>query len=776
MEKVRPLNTDLSIHKQDLKEAVYYLPEAFEQELLFKALKVIYQDEEGKDLAMEYLHKRHLPVPSNFDGKWTESNLTKFQKHDLDSFLNKNIYDIAKETGWIPKAFRKGKNSKRPPSKRSLAIVEQDLNAKERLEESLTSVKERKLGEDEKSFIPPQIMNLDGACYDHPYLKKSDIPKNHDDYLGKLDKIVDCEVIVEEAIETLIKQPGQLEDDKTVSFRIRLNNKQGNEVLTRASFEELTTMTRFSSFLVSKGFVKFKGTKLQFDRFHEFLIKEQDYPTVRILSNWGEFKPGLYLFKNGLFDVKENTFYPADEKLRIRYKNRLLICPDGNELVQPPILSIPKDEEASKQFLAEKFGLWESFNGRLIVRSTLGYAISCIFNRAIKDENDNFPLLFKFGERGTGKSTSMDWFMALFGYKNGNRQSVSKQNTIKGMLRNMTLPVGFPFFLDDYRSHQTNSQVPELTTSILNWYGQTGVSMAKKTTDHQTVETPMKASVVMTGNDKPTGPAVLSRFIILNYSKFLKKDELLRVPEVTQHIHRFSEFTAHILKSYDKAYEAFIYYQKQNKKWLANQNFEGRTVNNWSIVLSGIQTIPMIFPGLSHWKNEFEALRIEICQAIKKEEALQKEANPLHDFFDAIEYYATQKFDPESEYNNRTNVLDHRHFRCKVGQNFLLPTGENYTGYILYLSLNGIWNVLQNVHADITRTTTLNMLETKLQNSSYYLEHGVQTILTKSIGEAKESNRRCYAINVEQLTKNQKLGELIEKAHQYEQERPLRLK
>ncbi len=776
MENVRPLNTDLSIHEQDLKEAIYYLPEAFDHELLFKALKGIYHDEEGKVLALEYLHKRHLPVPSNFDEKWTESNLNSFQEHDMEGFLNKNIYDIAKETGWRPKAFRKGKNTKRPPSKRSLALVEQDLNAKERLEESLTSVKERKLGEDEKSFIPPQIMNLDGACYDHPYLKKSDIPKNHDDYLGKLGKIVDCEVIVEEAIETLIKQPGQLEDDKTVSFRIRLNNQQGNEVLTRASFEELTTKTRFSSFLVSKGFVKFKGTNLQFDKFHEFLINKQEFPTVRMLQCWGEYKPGMFLFKNGLFDVKENLFYPADEKFRIRYHNRLLICPDGSELVQPPNISIPNDEEESTQFLAEKFTLWESFNGRLNVRSTLGYALACLFSQKIMMDEKSFPLLFKFGERGTGKSSSMDWFMALFGYRNGNRQSVSKQNTYNGVKRNMTLSTTLPFFLDDFRNIENNSQAPDLTSSILNWYHQIGTSMAMKTTDHRTVDTPMKATVVMTGNDKPTDPAVLSRFIILNYSNFLQKDELLRVPEVTQHIHRFSEFTAHILKSYDKAYESFSYYQKQNKKWLANQNFEGRTVDNWSIVLSGIQTIPMIFPGLSHWKKEFEALRIEICQAIKKEEALQKEANPLHEFFDAIEYYATQKLDLESEYSNRTNVLDHRHFRCKVGSNTLLATGENFTGYILYLSLNGIWNVLQSVHADITKTTTLNMLETKLQNSSYYLEHGVQTILTKSIGEAKKSNRRCYAINVEQLKKNQKLGELIEKALSYESERPLRLK
>ncbi|HCI72408.1 MAG TPA: hypothetical protein DHV30_18165, partial [Balneola sp.] len=88
--------------------------------------------------------------------------------------------------------------------------------------------------------------------------------------------------------------------------------------------------------------------------------------------------------------------------------------------------------------------------------------------------------------------------------------------------------------------------VPDLTSSILNWYHQIGSSMAKKSTDHQTIDTPMKAAVVMTGNEKPLDPAAISRLIILNYNKFVKKEELSRIPEITQYLHRFSEFTFHV--------------------------------------------------------------------------------------------------------------------------------------------------------------------------------------------------------------------------------------
>ncbi|MEP1304456.1 MAG: hypothetical protein ABJK11_14870 [Balneola sp.] len=775
MEELRPNTTDLSIHKQDLKEAIYYLPESFDKESLFKAFKTVYGNLKGKELIKEYLLKSHLTISINFDAKWNEASLTLYEKHDLDGFLTRRIYEIAKESGWKPKALRKGKNTKRPPSKQKMKLLEQELAAKDQLETKLRINKEQGLPEEEKSFINHQIMNINGACYEHPYMKKSHIPEDEEDYLDKLKKIVDCEVTIVEAIELLIRQPGQKEEDKEVRYRIRLDNKNGKEVLTVATYEELTTKTRFSSFLVSKGFVKFMGTIPQFDAFHEFIINSQEYPTVRVLSSWGEYKPGKFLFKNGLYDIEEKAFYPADENYRINYKNRILICPDGSELVQPPVLSIPKDLDASKLLLAEKFILWESLNGRINVRSTLGYAVACLFNRLILEKKKAFPLLFKFGERGTGKSTSMDWFMSLYGYKSGNRQSVSKENTIKGISRNMTLSTGFPFFLDDYRNQETNNHVPNLTSSILNWYHQIGSSMAKKSTDHQTIDTPMKAAIVMTGNEKPTDPAAISRLVILNYNTFAKREELNRIHEITQHLPHFSEFSVHVLNEYDRFYDILQSYMEVNRKWLADQNFEGRTVDNWSLILAGIQTIPYIFPELTYWKNEFEALRSEICQSIRKEEALQKEANPLHEFFDALEYYATQTIDQASFYIGKTNLVDHRHFRCKVGQHSRLNTKEHYTGFVLYLSLNRIWKVLQSTRADVIKTTTLNMIETKLQNSSYYLDHGVQVVLTKSLEETKESNRRCYALNVEQLIKNHKLEELIEKAREYEKDRPYRI-
>ena len=523
---------DLTHHQPDLNEAIYYLPPTIDQKLICTALKTIYP-EKGKELALDWYHKSKNTIPSEFEAYWDDLSLTSYQLYTLDDYLKKEIYRWAKKAGWIPKALRKGKQKKRSPLKGIMKEVAEELNARNVLETNLAISRERHIPDQMKSFIPDSIVNRSGACYFHPHMKREDIPDSERDYLKKLTKITDCEVHVLEAVEYVTEQQGRQADDKEVRYRLELNDRKGKQVVTEVTHEELTTKTRFSSFLVSKGFIKFIGENHHFDMFHEFLINEQDYPTIRNMNSWGEFQPGEFLFENGIYSVKEKRFIEADNQLRIRVDNKLYTCPSGSEQVTPPVLSTVKENSAD--LLIEKFLLWEKFNGSLNVRTTLGYAVACIFSREIIHKLDGFPILFNFGERGTGKSSSMDWFMSLFGYLNGNRQSVSKQNTVKSVIRRMTLPRSFPFFLDDYRNHETNTQAPDMTSSILNWYHRIGTAMAKKSTDHQTIETPMKACVVMTGNDKPSGKSSPCIRNTTRFMTFFKAWSIIPLRLLTRH-------------------------------------------------------------------------------------------------------------------------------------------------------------------------------------------------------------------------------------------------
>jgi len=770
MEKLRSVNkTD---HTIDLKEAIYYLPPEFDIDTLFRALKEVYGDEKGLEHAKMWFQKGKVTLPPKFEDLWKEADLTTYQKHIFENYLSENVYEVAKDVGWIAKAFRKGSNTKKPPSKTKMKKVGMDLNAGQKLEEELIDCKERHLTAEQKSFIPECIKNIDGACYFHRRMVKSQIPENEDDYLSMLNKVVDCEVIVEAAYENIIEQYGQDEDDKTVEYLLRLTNKRGNSVLTKATHEELSSIGKFTSFLLSKGFVNFKGDTKKFDIFREFLINEQDYPTIKKVTSWGEYKPGQFLFENGLYDVNKGFFYEANGQNRIKIGEQFLICPTGNGSINPPRLSLPKEDSSS--FLAKKFTLWESFNGRLNVRATIGFALASIYSRRIVEKDSNFPILFKFGERGTGKSSSMDWFMALFGYQKGTRQAISSQNTFKGITRSMSIPVSFPYFLDDFRDHVTNKNAPNLDQTILSWYNRGAFVRAQTTNDNRTHSTKMDAVVAMTGNDKPSDHATVSRMIMLTYNRYLKGVELMKVPYVSDHTKRFSEFVGLILKDYDKLYNLFMEYMSDYKELLIKKlpsiDATGRYVFNWSYVLAGIRCVPHIIPELRHWLDDFEELTNEICLSIEKEMAQQKEANPLHEFFEVIEHYATQLKHPGSDYTNKHFRIDHRHFRYREVGSTENDKGETFNEPVLFINLNGIWNVLLESKADFIRQTTKKALEAKLQSSGYYINKSIQIPLTKDMGDQSVSNRRCYGLNVQQLKANNMLVEFIEKAIEYDRE------
>ncbi|MCG2587786.1 hypothetical protein [Rhodohalobacter sulfatireducens] len=770
MDTKRELSTSDNHHKVDLREAIDYLPQNTGKEVICKALKIVYA-EDGREIALQWLQETKNTIPIDFKTYWEDIRITSFQTQNPNQYLKKNIYDPAKKTGWVPKRLRHGKQTKKPPLKRKQKQLAAEISSEKTLDEKLTQSRERNLPEEERSYVPAGILNMFGACYAHPFMKKDDKPEGDAEYKQMLrkHKIVDCEVRILEAVEHIREKQGREPDEMEVRYMLELNNRKDKCVKTIASHEELTTKTRFSNFLVKHGFVKFLSQTNDFDRFHEFLINTQTYPTVRKPNSWGEIRPGIFLFENGLFNTHRNEFIEADEDGRIPFGSNFLVCTEGSEQVRAPRLEAITGD--SSRFLADKFRLWESFNGSVNVRITLGYAVACVFSREITEKGLGFPFLFKFGQRGTGKSSSMDWFMALFGYPNGNRQSVSKQNTIKGVIRRMTLPRSFPFFLDDFRNSDTNPNAPDLTSSFLNWYERIGTGMAAKTTDYTTIDTPMKACIVMTGNDKPTDPAAVSRMIILNYNRFLKREQLGQVSEITRNLRKFSQFLRLLLENYSLVRHNFFEALAENQDYLAGKNFEGRTVNNWAIVLAGLQCIEHFIPHLSHWFTEFEEFKSKICEVIRREESQQKSHNPLHEFLSNLEYFATQKQDPATGAYSPRFCLDHRHFRYRHDIEIRTSDGSIYYGDALAIHLNKTWSVLQDLRASTTQQNTYPSIQATLENSSYFLEKSVQVPLTKSIEVQEESNLRCYLLNIEELEKAGLVDELIEKAQEYEQNR-----
>ncbi len=253
--------------------------------------------------------------------------------------------------------------------------------------------------------------------------------------------------------------------------------------------------------------------------------------------------------------------------------------------------------------------------------------------------------------------------------------------------------------------------------------------------------------------------------IILNYTHFLNSNQQKKVKFISENTGRLSEFTYLVLDNYEAIKADLMSFIETNKNWLSEQGFEGRTSLIWGIVLGAYQCLPHVLPGLTSWHSEFKALRSQICQKIKDEQALQNQQAPLYKFFESLDFFATVKKDPA---NHQANLLNHRHFRFRREESVADHNGEViYEGPVLAIHIPRIWSSLQDVRAAITRKQQKSKIESMLTNSNYCLAKSRQVLLTSGSGSGK-SNLRCYYLSVKQLEKRGLLEEVISKAKEYE--------
>lgn len=592
--------------------------------------------------------------------------------------------------------------------------------------------------------------------------------------------VCDCEVIIQEAVEYFVEQPGSKPDEITIRYKAKLKGP-GKAVVAEIWPEHLNSKAKFSELLISKGFLPFIGGYDEFSAFQKLIIKQQSYPQVRSYQHWGEIKPGEFLFENGLFRAERGVFIPADEEGRIETQNNVFIkCSNGSDQIKPPVFRMNYYKGAlqgrsvaeeinnfngenldeitmnTDEFMMEFMKRWSQINGHFNVLMTFGYFVSSLFSEhLIKDPKfKGFPILFKFGEKGTGKSTAMDWLMSMYGYADGNRQSISKQNTLKGLIRKLSMPISSGFFLDDYRNHETNSNAPDLTSSILNWFHHIGTSMAKRSADNSVIDTPMRANVVMTGNDKPTDEAVLSRMVMLNYTYYASSKDLPTIKWLQDNSYRLAELIPMLFEHTD--FKGRLDQIKARTEHYANmisdKGFNSRIAMCYGYCCAGIQTLADSLgdtaKGIEFITDEFFH---EMIYHIRREISIQAENSALNQFLSALDFYSARP-DKSAGKDSNNMVIDHRHCRLLYDQEVKHGDGTiTHHNKVLAIHMPSVWTVLQENRHSVTTENTHNSISALIHNSKFFIAKSQQTYLTRSSNTSEESNRRCYWLKYDEI-------------------------
>lgn len=593
--------------------------------------------------------------------------------------------------------------------------------------------------------LPSGFFSFDGCTYWHKAMFKKEFPLPGD----PIQPLIDAELVVLcfeaeieplERIEYVIEGQGRMYEKIRVCYKIRLKN---NYHITQVDLQpdDLGKPEAFSKLLLGQGFPKWKCDKLIFEWFVDWLIKSE-VPHVREIPHWGQIEPGVFLFENGIFDASKKLFHQADEEFRIEWKGKAVVCPSGDSTMKPPIYVAPA-EKAIKEMKAT-LELWEEINGLLNVRTLVSWAIGSLFSdHIIKGEkfSKGFPMIFAYGDAGTGKSSALDLLMKMFGCKQPNRQSVSKDSTTKGLSRKMTKVHTFPFYLDDFRDHTKPGykNVPDLSQSMLNWYHHLGGTIAMKTTDNSTHSYPMNAGVILTGNDLPPDAAARMRHLILYFTRKLSQNETAKLSALEMAADSLSIFVPLLLGRYNEIKKAFFDNVEDHFKAIYAYNLPSRVAHHWAYVFSAYDVYQNFFD--KSWSEKREAFQNEALQILIADQKRSTEDVPLHRFFEALDFGATII---DSYRDGKPIFAIDRHCVRLIKGRWEAENGKIFND-VLAIHIADAWQKLALKNSPVTKDVTLSNLDYLIEQSSFFIKKSHQTRFQHPDGT--EVTKRAYVFD-----------------------------
>ncbi|MDJ1500490.1 DUF927 domain-containing protein [Xanthocytophaga agilis] len=303
---------------------------------------------------------------------------------------------------------------------------------------------------------------------------------------------------------------------------IEVKNKFGYKTQIALNTDDFTSVGSFRKVIARRGNFIFKGSETDLYKLQDKLQREERFSIM--IDFLGYHKRGqFYCFSNGLIDVsgqeEEVEFKEADDNGIIDHNDINYFIPAQSQMFGD------KDEMFSND---KKFKYMESdiifkdwvnqFVEVYKKRGKIGIAfyLSCLFRDVIYDAMDRrFPILFLYGQRGSGKGTMAQSILKLFG-EGQDQFMLGGTGTTKGFMRKFAQFANAIVWLDEYKNN-LNKQIIE---SLKNVYDGVGGERAKTDNSFQTHTTPIRSGCILSGQEMPTiEPALFTRVVLLTFKE-----------------------------------------------------------------------------------------------------------------------------------------------------------------------------------------------------------------------------------------------------------------
>jgi len=432
---------------------------------------------------------------------------------------------------------------------------------------------------------------------------------------------------------------------------VEIKNVHGKAATLDFSIEDLISIEKFKARVESQGNFLFEGSAAHLARIKNKLYTEES-PSLEI-SRLGQYKDRFWAWANGIYDGTnfipvddngmaalngEHYYIPVfgatraddDEDLRNYRKFLHRYNPEAKSAAVP----LPTGEGSGVGFAewSRQFTTVYGDNGHI----GIAFYFFALFSDIIFDKTKAAPMLFLFGQRGSGKGTMANSLMTLFGYPQ-DPLMLGGASTVVGFMRKLGQFSNALVWLDEYKNDIGEKKIE----SLKNIWDRVGYERGVKDSSNRTQTTPVTSSAIISGQEIPNvEPALFSRTVLCEFRAMqrsqqevdnfnrLRSLEDAGITEVTLEVLSQRSFLKeNFFKSYAEIAATF-------RAALGEEQVIERQIINYSILAACVQVLEQKLP-MPFTCADFLLLAE---RHILRQSAMMKQSNEVQQFFEMVAF------------------------------------------------------------------------------------------------------------------------------------------
>jgi hypothetical protein len=366
---------------------------------------------------------------------------------------------------------------------------------------------------------------------------------------------------------------------------IEVTNIRNNKKVVDIPTDRLVSKNEFKKFLEGLGNYRFFGTDGKLDMLKAYLYDQEAECTEIAVLGWHE--SGFWAWSNGIFNAK---FHALDDHGFVELHDSHYYIPSGNTNQQNRNRRFSnelrfkhhQDHTVTFEDLSRRYCEVFKLNGPAI----LLFSVACLFSDIVFHYKQFFPLLFVYGEGGSGKGSAIKAAQRLFGKPQDPLTLSGKANTDKAKIAMFAQFINSMLLLEEYVN---NHDIDQLLKNLWDRYG-----YKRRTMDmgYGTETVPIQSGVAITGNFSPTDDPLLQRLIYLEHNENKHgEEEKLLFNSLMQYLDKGVTSATHQLLKLRPMVEAqYLQTHADNSKKLTRElgslSITSRMIENITVLIS----------------------------------------------------------------------------------------------------------------------------------------------------------------------------------------------